>query len=279
MAAIINDFAFLSEVSDFSLRGLKGLTTEYVPPPLGKFHPEGSWSQSYAMYVLIPHGARRVGEFTLVRKPKAAGGFTLDVHTRRLSVSGYSHFQRAEIHCKSDALASPVSWLFDTKLAKKPTDPPYLQSGRRRTGAVRDGALFIRDNIRTARTPLEGAYGNEWTMLEAVQRLPREKTPTMHYTLIDEYDTPQPEHTLEYRDQVTVPLKGGHVDLHSYCDIGRAVIPTTYWVDDHNRLLFVCTGLQVYALNIANGKTGICPPHYISSVGPNPIGRDGNAKQ
>ena len=40
--------SFATEVSDFSLRGLEGLTTEYIPPPLGKFNPEGSWRQSYA---------------------------------------------------------------------------------------------------------------------------------------------------------------------------------------------------------------------------------------
>jgi len=257
--------SFSAEVSDFSLRGLKGLTTEYTPPPIGKFNPEGSWRLSYAMYVLVPRGAQMKGEVTLVRKPKGSGGFTLVVHTRRTSVSGYSQFEHAEMQCRKDALASPVSWLFDTKLAQKPDDPPYLQSGRRRAGMVRDGVLMIRDNIRASRTPLPGAYGNEWTMLEAVQRLPREKTPTMHYTLIDEYDTPQPGHTLEYRDQVTVPLKSGPLQLLSYCDIGRAVIPTTYWVDEHNRLVFVCTGLQVYALNAANGKTGHCPPLYHSS--------------
>jgi hypothetical protein len=257
--------SFAAEVSDFSLRGLKGLIDEYVPPPLGDFTPDGSWTHAYAMYVLIPRAARQVGEVSLTRKAQGSNGFTLDVHTRRNSVSGYSQFQRAEIQCKSDALASPVSWQFDTKLAMNASDPPYLESGRARTGAVRDGVLMIRDNIRTARSPLPGAYGNEWTLLEAVQRLPREKTPTMHYTLINEYDTPQPGHSLRYRDQLTVPLKSGPLKLHSYCDIGRAVIPTTYWVDEHNRLVFVCTGLQVYALNAANGRTGHCPPLYYSS--------------
>ncbi len=259
---------FSTEVSDFSLSGLKGLTDEYIPPPLGKFTPDGSWNQAYAMYVLVPHGARRVGEFTLVRQAKGSSGFTLGVHTRRFSVSGFSQFQRAELQCKNDALGSPVAWLFDTKLAQKASDPPYLQSGRRRTGAVRDGVLMIGDNFRTARTPLEGAWGNEWTMLEAVQRLLREKTPAIHYTLIDEYDTPQPSHTLAYRDEVTISLKEGPLRLHSYCDLGRAVIPTTYWVDEHNRLVFVCTGLQVYALSAANGQTGYCPPHYSSSSAP-----------
>lgn len=261
---------FAEEVSDFALRGLKGLTMEYVPPSVGEFDPRRSWTQSYAMYWLIPRGAIKVGEVTLIRRTKGSSGFVLGVHPRRFSVSGFSQFVRAELHCKNNALASPVSWIFDSKLARNVHDRPYLQSGRRSTGIVRDGVLMVRDNFRTARTPLSGAYGSEWAIMEAVQRLPREHTPTMHYTLIKQFGTPEPSHSLGYRDQVTIPLKDGPLKLHSYCDIGTAVIPTTYWVDEHGRLVFVCTGLQVYALNATNGRNGHCPPRFISSHRPQP---------
>ena len=52
---------FATQVSDFSLRGLEGLTTEYIPPPIGRFNPEGSWRLSYAMFVLVPRGAQQKG--------------------------------------------------------------------------------------------------------------------------------------------------------------------------------------------------------------------------
>lgn len=259
-------------LSDFALSGVKGLTNEYVPPPFERFDPDGSWTQTYAMYVLIPRESIRVGEFTLVRQPQGSNTFTLGVYPRRLSVSGFSQFERAELHCRSDALASPVTWVFDSKLARKASDPPYLQSGRRFTGMVRNGVLMIRDNIRTTRTPLHGAYGSEWTLLEAVQRLPRQHTRTLSYTLIKQFATPEPFHTLAYRDLVTIDLKDGPLKLHSYCDIGSGVIPTTYWVDEHNRLVFVCSGLQVYALTAVNGLTGQCPQRYVSSHRPPPGG-------
>lgn len=258
------------EVSDFALRGLKGLTKEYIPPPHGAFYPEGSWNHSFAMYWLIPRGAIKVGEVTLVRREKNSNGFILGVQPRRFSVSGFSQFVRAELHCKNNALASPVSWVFDSKLARNAHDRPYLQSGRRSTGTVRDGVLTIRDRFRTARTSLEGAYGSEWAIMEAVQRLPRERTPALDYTLIKQFGTPEPSHTLSYRDQVIVPIKDGSLKLHSYCDVGASVIPTTYWVDEHDRLVFVCTGLQVYALNVTDGATGHCPRHYTSSKRPPP---------
>jgi len=262
--------SFVDEVRDFALFGLKGLTQSYIPPPLERFDPEGSWTQSFAMYWLIPRGAIKVGEVTLVRSAKSSNGFVLGVQPRRFSVSGFSQFVRAELHCENNSLASPVSWVFDSKLARNEHDRPYLQSGRRSSGVIRDGVLIIRDKLRTSRTALSGAYGSEWALMEAVQRLPREHTPAMEYTLIKQFGTLEPAHTLTYRDQVTVPLKKGSLKLHSYCDVGRAVIPTTYWVDEHDRLAFVCTGLQVYALNATNGKAGYCPRRYISSHHPPP---------
>ena len=253
---------FTTEVSDFTLRGLEGLNEEYVPPPLGQFTPDGSWQHAYAMYLLIPHASIHVGAFSLVRKPGGSADFTLSVHTQRRGNSGYSQFQLAHMECKQDTLATPISWTFETKMALKPDDPPYLQSGRKRSVSVRDGVMRIQDKLHTTQTPLNGPYGNEWSMLEAVQRLPLGKTQPIHYTLIDEYDTPQSNHTLAFRDKVTVPFKNGPLQLTSYCDLGSAVIPTTYWVDEHSRLLFVCSGLQVYALNATNGQAGYCPPRY-----------------
>lgn len=257
--------SFTSKVSDFSLHGLEGLASEYIPPPPGSFTPEGSWTQSYTMFVLVPEGALKVGEFSLERKVKGPANFALGMTSRSRGNSGFSLFQRAEIQCNLDALATPVSWLFDTKLAREANDPSYLQSGSRRSAFVRNSVMMVGNRLRTTRIVLDGAYSNEWSLLEAVQRLPCEKTQKIHYTLIDEFDTPQPAHTLAFRDKVNVPLQNGPARLTGYCDLGTAVVPTTYWVDEDHRLIFVCSGLTVYALNKTNRHSGQCPDRFSSS--------------
>ncbi len=45
--------SFASEVSDCSLRGLKDLTDEKVPPPLGDFTSDGSWTHAYAIGIAV----------------------------------------------------------------------------------------------------------------------------------------------------------------------------------------------------------------------------------
>ena len=214
------------------------------------------------MFLLQPDNVRKVGEFSLERSSKGSRQFMLKVLTQRVGNSGYSQFQHAELNCHADMLATPESWVFNTKMALTPNGKPYLLSGRRHSASVSNGILAIRDNLRVSKYPLPGLYSNEWTLLEAVQRLPGQTMKPIDYTLIDEYDTPQPNHRLAYRTQVHLDMQSGSETLTAYYDLGRAVVPTVYWVDKHGRLIFVCTGLQIYALTATNGVSGQLPHQY-----------------
>ena len=247
---------------DFSLRKVAGLLRHYEPPPIAGFEPSGNWRQQYAMFLLDPGICIKSGDFLLERSSKSSQSFAMRVQLRSAGISGFSLFQHALLQCRTDTLATPVSWEFATKMSRRPGDKPYLLSGRHRSASVSNGSLVIRDNLRTSRIAINSPYSNEWTLLEAVQRLPGESMKTIHYTLIDEYDTPQPDHSLAFRTQAQVAAANGPLRLVGYYDIGRAVIPTVYWVDQHGRLIFVCTGLVAYVLTATNGRMARCPPRY-----------------
>lgn len=246
---------------DFPLRKVANLLPSYASPPAGSFDPFGSWEQSYAMYVLTG-SPLQLGRFAMKRTPKGPLGFELDMVIQRRAESGFSHFQQAKMQCRSNILASPTTWTFETKMAKAATEKAYLQSGRTRDGAVADGTLVVREGSRVHKTPLAPEYSNEWSLMEAVQRLRGDQFKPLSYTLIDEYDAPQPGHTLSYRGKQQVDCQGGKLNLTGYQDIGQAAVPTTYWVDEHNRLVFLCAGLQVYVLLATNGQSVPLPPHY-----------------
>lgn len=252
-----------SQVSqDFSLRKVAGLLEHYTPPPVAGFAAAGNWKQEYSMFLLDPMVSINSGAFSIERSLKGTQHFAMTVQMRTYGISGFSLFQHAVLQCRTDMLAAPVSWEFETKMARRPGDKPYLLSGRHRSAKVSDGYLMIRDKLRTSKTMIHGPYSNEWTLLEAVQRLPGQAMKKIHYTLIDEYDTPQPDHNLEFRTRAKISVANGPLHLVGYYDLGRAVIPTVYWVDQHGRLIFVCTGLVVYALAATNGQSGICPERY-----------------
>jgi hypothetical protein len=246
----------------FSLRKVANLLGEYSPPPSEGFDSSKDWQQSYTMFDLEGQGVM-VGEFFLERKATKRETFALTVQIQRHGNSGYSQFQHAEIQCKTDALATPVSWIYDTKMALKPNDTPYLKSGKRSSAVVSGGVLAIRDGLRIRNSTIDGPYASEWALLEAVQRLPAEKMGEMNYTLIHGFDTVQPGHRIFYGGKVQVDLQSGPANLTCYCDLGSGVLPVAYWVDEYHRLLFICAGLRVYALSTSNGRTGKCPIRYL----------------
>ncbi len=256
-----------SQADAFSLRKVANLLPEYVPPPAGKFDPNGHWQQTYTMFLMEGSLAKKVGDFSLKRDVKGEKAFVLSVESRRFANSGFSYFERAELQCRADHLATPTAWICYTKLAQNPGDQAYLQSGRRRNMKVAGGTLAIRDTFRVRRSPLIEPYSNEWTLLEAVQRLLGYQTKQLSYTLVDEYDAPIPGHTLKYQSKQQVTLGNGPAELTAYTDLGPAVIPTTYWLDKYHRLLFVCTGLQAYVLTATNGQVGHCPDQYTEPSG------------
>lgn len=246
---------------DFSLRKVVNLLPRYAPPPPGNFEAVSAWTQHYVLY-LLQAATHIVGDLSLKRTPKGKSDFTLDVAIRRNGNSGYSQFEQAELQCTTDNLATPSAWIFDTKMAKKATDPAYLQSGRRRTATVTGSTLSIRDGFHFRKDSIKGAYANEWGLMEAVQRLPGDKTSPLAFTLVDDFDEPEPGHTLVFHTQEQVEFKTGPALLTSYLGVGPGIVPTVYWVDEHHRLIFVCTGLKVYALDTTNGHSVQCPPHY-----------------
>lgn len=247
---------------DYSLRKMAYLLGDYEPPPLGHFDPAGQWQQSYATFVQEGSGGDKTGEFSLERSPNGQQNFALKVEIRWFGNSGFYHFKQSELQCRTDALATPVSWVFETKLARDGNDAPYLESGGRSDATVLGGTLSVHYKWGTAKTVLDGPYSTEWTLLEAVQRLPGEQTRGLDFTLINGFDTPQPGHRLAYRGKAQVKLRSGLEQLTGYFDLGPALVPATYWVDRHQRLLFVCTGLSVYALLATDGQAGYCPRRY-----------------
>ena len=113
----------------------------------------------------------------------------------------------------------------------------------------RDGTIVIQDPHETKALPVAGPYTLNWCLFDAVQRLPREKTQPLGFTLIDHFDEPKADCTLAFRKRMDVAVAGGRtIATYSYDQLGRGNVPWVYWVDDRGRLLFVAAGLEAYAL-------------------------------
>ncbi len=99
---------------------------------------------------------------------------------------------------------------------------------------------------------MSGPFSSNWSLFDAVQRLPFDCRP-LEFTLMEELELPKPEQRLSPGAAVEVELGGRVVKLRSFEQIGRGILPITYWLDDNQRLLVATGGRRSYLLEAAGG--------------------------
>ena len=212
----------------FFLAPLRGVL-ERLRPPAGTFDPNGAWEHRYAVCVLAPErGARGehpqpYGTLALGRKPIAGGGFALEVDLS-ISTRGRSGMRsRASLMCADDRFGTPRQWELRSETIEQGRPVADLTVVKRGSGD-RNGT-------------------SNWSLLEAVQRLPFDAAP-VSFDMLEDLDLRKPGQTLRPVDAVTLELGGRAVRLHGFRQTGRGILPTHYWLDERHRLIAVSGGLR-----------------------------------
>ena len=219
-------------------------------PPAGPFDPAGAWEQQYGMFTLAGRAAsaKRVGSLKLRRAVGQKGNVALHVQYDKQATGGgqqvtgelYTHVDRP--------LSTPRKWTFHARLLDA-SGKPIPRTTVSKTADVADGRIRIADAQEARTIAVAGPYTVNWCLFDAVQRLAREKTKPIEFTLIDHFDQPKPEHVLAWRGKMDVVVAGGKtIPACVYEQLGRGNVPWVYWTDQRGRLLFIVAGLEAYVL-------------------------------
>lgn len=216
---------------------LKGFT-----PPEGKFDPAGAWTQSYRLWLVQPFLGG--GALTLQRTP-TDGGARLDVTYDVAEYTGYVRRTKVRVECAGDALATPTAWTLSSQVCgvdDKPTKGTTLSEA----GTLRGGQLEIRFGDRSRKEKIVTPATSNWSLFDAVQRLPGKATRPLSFTLLEEMDLIKPRQRLEFREEKDFKVGGTTLHLRGYQHTGQGVLPWQYWVDDAGRLLFAFSGVRAF---------------------------------
>ncbi len=224
-------------------------TLERVPPLDGPFDPQAAWEHKYSVCTLTPErGAkgehpRPIGKLVLNRKPGAQGTFSLDVNFA-ISTRGPSGMRtQASLTCAADRLASLRKWELRSEAVEG--GKPVKDTAITETAAIERGML-VRHGRRERRVSLRNPLTSNWTLMEAVQRLPFHDLPPQHFDMLEELDLHKPEQTLRPVADVHVEMGGRKVRLYGFRQLGRGILPVHYWLDDRHRLIAVTGSLRGY---------------------------------
>lgn len=220
---------------------------ERLHPPQGAFDPAGEWRQTYALYILAPaRGAKSetpspYGKLVLNRKPAEAGRFQLEVDLAISTRARSGLRTRATITCAADRLATPHEW----QLLSEPVEggKPVAGTSVTETGVLRDGAIVRKGRV-SHKVAAPGAVTSNWSLFEAVQRLPFDAPEPLSFDMLEDLDLYKAGQTLRPAGAVNLELGGREVRLHTFRQIGRGILPTHYWLDDEHRLIAAAGSLR-----------------------------------
>ena len=231
-----------------------GNVISLLRPPGEAFDAGGGFEATYGVFA-TPRGATRTGELRLRRSKGGDGRIVLVMHMTRRQPGGHVQRTVARMHCKADALATPVEWTFESDL--RTSDKKVVPHTRiRKTAAAGDGEIVIKDGPHVQRLEVASAYTINWALFEAVGRLPRKAFPPIDFDLIDHFDQLKAAQTLSYRASRKVRLAGRPVRLHAYDHLGRGIVPWVYYVDERGLLVRAVSGLEAYGLLSAGPAKG-----------------------
>ncbi|MFQ6130725.1 MAG: hypothetical protein ACE5R4_01695 [Armatimonadota bacterium] len=213
----------------------------------GSFDPGGEWTHTYRIWLVGSRGRREMGSLRLER---TAGGdaVVLDVAQSVKQATGSVHETNARIQCRPNQLCSPLSWRIESVLLDADGRP--LETTRvEQTAAVHDGAIEIVHGDTSSVRKVPRAFTSNWSLFEAVQRLPGAKTRPLRFALLEDLDLLKKGQRLSFQETATFELGGKALRLDGYHQTGRGVLPYHYWVDEHRRLLVAISGIRAYILD------------------------------
>ncbi|NQT51265.1 hypothetical protein HQ576_04410 [bacterium] len=212
-------------------------------PPAGPFDPMGTWAHTYYLWLVQRWGSG--GSLRLRRKPADDGGVHLDVDLTVAERTGCLRRARAALRCAADPLCTPRSWTLTTQildLEGKPIAGTTVQE----KGTLTKGQLTVAFDGRRRLERVPEPATSQWSLFDAVQRLPGPKTKPLAFAMLEEMDLVKPGQRLEFRETKTLELGGTTLRLRGYQQLGRGILPWQYWVDEQGRLLFAFSGIRAY---------------------------------
>ncbi len=204
-----------------------------LAPPEPDFDPAGAWEQTWRIwtcYGYVAHANRDHGVLRIARTP--GDPFSLDVEQVQINMQGSVHVQRAQVSCALDYIASPLAWEWTSGFLD-PHEEEVDELGLR----------------RSVTTPPEGPVTADWTLFEAVQRLPFDLEAEYRFDVLEGLTLRKRDHRLRYDGPHEVRFGTETRTLHRFYQTGHGQLPYEYWRDDNHRLVLVISSFRVYVLD------------------------------
>jgi hypothetical protein len=231
-----------------------GMMDFYVPE--GKFDPAGSWKQVYRMWSIQPRiSPKTIDGYLTLRRESRDGGIALDVEQQTLMKGTgagpihsrpFAYWHKASIQCQANRWCTPQRWTAETWGTDQEKNVEPLTHVKFAAEVLGQEIRF--SGIQNPAVHVAADWTMDWTLLEALQRLPAEENGNLAFDMIEDLDLLRPGQQLTFIRPFEANLAGKATQVYGFCQIGTGTLPITYLLDQNHRLLLAMHNIRAFIL-------------------------------
>lgn len=231
------------------------------------FQPDGEWESVYRLFLIgvldapqyrewrcVPAGALR-----LSRKPRPDGNFVLQVEfAANQSLEAHARsvdYMQAEILCANDEASSLLRF---KRISMQLTLKGELIDGTKleMSGEVTRSGLILRYAGRERKVKAPAPITCDWAIFDLIQRLSQkldgqlvrqsEPKPLLEFALLEDLEFLRANHRIFASEPLNVEVDGKRFHWRRFVQFGDGVLPWTYCLDEHLRLVLAYSGMRAY---------------------------------
>ena len=246
--------------NDFSLLKLERILPGYHFPFISSFSTD-DFRLVYTLYNLYQEFALQAGSFEISRKKgsdpvyqvicyrNASADIIVDNDPYKSIFRGIYIFQ-GQITTRDDMLASPLTWECETKISDGTAGSPFMDTLHQWKGSFKNGQVYYKSGLNSSKKkPVNKNLSWKWGIINLVQKMAEQSVPEIHFSALDEMDMLYEHQYARFRNKQQIDCGSGNVEFSVYDVLGDGIIPTVYWVDNFNRVVFIITGVEAYVLS------------------------------
>ncbi|MFA0752000.1 MAG: hypothetical protein SLRJCFUN_002403 [Candidatus Fervidibacter sp.] len=257
--------------ASFSPFGFLPLLLKGFEPPKEPFDPNGEWALTYRLFVVgviaekyRQWGCVPSGTLQVKRAPMRDGTFILQVNL--VSNQSIEHHGRgidrieAEVTHRNDSWASilswrRVSWLLTQKRQLVTAevlgiDAEDLELGIKleMSGRVENGQIVLKIGSRERKIKAPSPLTCDWALIDVVQRMAQRGDKRLNFAVLEELEFLRKNQRLVLREPMEIEVDGRKFRWHRIEQFGDGVLPWTYCLDEHHRLILAFSAMRAIVL-------------------------------
>jgi len=223
------------------------------------FDPDSDWEHIYRIWSSYGYwhkNNKNDGWLKITRRVIREGGTQiLNVKQLTNNATGRSSEQavfnviEAEVTCRLDQYAAPQDWTFASRFIYEDDHEKLPQSGLSKTGRIADDKLIVNTNGQERTHALTAPVASNWSLFEAVQRLPSVDHTALDFTYLEDLSMIKEGHKISYQGLLPSVWRENKIKLHRFQHTGSGIFPFEYWLNSDHKLLLAVTGPRAYILD------------------------------